>query len=337
MARFIRNHWILIAFLFLLVLLSMPLFHFGLFYWDLSRDPAEIGYFKRNPVPEVGICLNDLAESRWEEERTIWLREAETRRLPVQIRVAHHSVERQIRQIRRFIGQNVKVLVLVPVSRTGLADVLKEAAQNGIKVILYDEMTDGPADFYCGIDYLEAGRVQADALADLAGPGNYLLLRGPSDSYKAELIAQGQQQALRAASKSRFRLLPAITLPQWSAEEAVLKTRVFTLHQKVKAILAPNDLVAQEIGRYFQSQKVDAPFLAGIGTEASFDQRISSEPDLMTVAADYRLLARTAMDIAGQYVKGKPVAGNGIIHYGSQKTSAWLLQDYPVRRSQMAN
>lgn len=334
MARFIRNHWILIAFLFLLVLLSLPLLHFGLFYWDLSQDPAEIAYFQHDPAPEVGICLNDLAESRWEEEKAVWLREAETKRLPVQIRVAHHSVERQIRQIRRFIRQNVKVLILVPVSRTGLADVLKEATQNGIKIILYDEMTDGPADFYCGIDYLEAGRVQADALMNLAGPGNYLLLRGPSDSYKAELIAQGQQQALRAASKSRFRLLPAISLPQWSAEEAVLKTRVFTLHQKVKAILAPNDLIVQEIGRYFQSQKADAPFLAAIGTEASFDQRLNSEPELMAVTADYTLLARTALDIAGQYVQGKPVAGNGIIHYGSQKTSAWLLRNYLIRRSQ---
>jgi ABC-type xylose transport system substrate-binding protein len=328
--RFIKEQWILLFFLLLLIVISLPLIYFGSLFSVLTHAAVNADDFTRDSAPKVGICLNNLLENRWTDEKAVWLKLAREKRIPVQIRIAHNSLQRQIRQVRTLIRQNVKVLILVPVSRTGLSEPLREAAQKRIRIILYDELTEGPADFFCGVDYREMGRVQAAALAKAAGPGNYLLFRGPTNSFKAGRILEGQLDVVKKFAKNQIRLLSLETIDAWSAEQAALKTRTFVTHQKVDAVLTPNDLTGEEIGRFFRSQQMKLPFIAGAGGETAFCQRIGNGENLITLKIDYPGLARTAFLLAEDLLRGDSPATGIRVKYRSREIPVRLLRSFTV-------
>ncbi len=330
MQRFFKEHWILLLALLLLLFMAIPLLHFGNFLRSWDRHPAGFDVWNPGGSPRLGFCLNDLAERRWAEEQVVWRQEAAQRRIPFRIRIAHRSLERQIRQLRRFIAEKAAVVILVPVSRSGLADVLQEAVRAGTKIILYDELTAGPVEGYCGPDYRQLGRSQAAALVAAAGPGNYLLFRGPADSAKAERLTQGQLEAIRQAAPQRARLLATVVLPGGAADQAAPKTRTFLTHQPVKGILTPDDLTVAEISRFLQQQQPPLPFLGGVGGEAEIEQRIKTGAKLITVRLDYARLARTAFENARRLLDGSSFHGNATIQNGSAKIPAWLLRDYAI-------
>jgi ABC-type xylose transport system substrate-binding protein len=331
LTRFLKEHWLLVLAIFLLFFMSVPLCYFSVFSARLDPRSAEFGLFAEpEGAPRIGICLNDLAELRWTVERAVWSGAARERRIPIQIRIAHHSLERQIRQIRYYMAQRVRVLILVPVSRDGLRAVLQEASGRGMKILLYDELTLGPADFYYGIDYHALGREQAAAAVAAAGPGNYLLFRGPADSEKADWLAGGQLEALRQAERQPVRLQSTVELPRWSAEQAAIKARSLLIHQKIRAILTPSDLIAEEIGRTLAGQQPPYSFLAGLGAEPALRERIKAGGPALTLQVDYAQLARAAFDGARQLLNGGVPAKNATVGLGSVRLPAWLLRNFSV-------
>lgn len=322
--KFLKVHWLLVLALLLLALMSAPMLYFGSLLNTLERQSRASGYFHSPRPAQIGVCLDNLAESRWFHEKNFWEKEAGTRKLSLEIRIAHHSLKRQIRQIKGFIHQQVRVLIVVPVSRSGLGDVLKEAAQKGIKIILYDELTDGPADFYCGIDYEAMGKRQGASLFDRAGPGNYLQIRGPVTSYKAEWLANGQMAGLKSRSSHATRFL-AVTLPDWSPDQAVVKARTYMLHQDLTAILTPNDLIAEAIRQFYHEQKRPLPFLAGLGAEVALRRRLQAREPILTWQFDYLSLAQTALTVAQQFCDGEePEASAVLVHQNRKMPAYWL-------------
>jgi hypothetical protein len=332
--KFIKEHWILVLSLFLLFLISVPLLYFGNILLSLDSHNAGAGRVRLNPPCQVGICLNNLLESRWNVERNQWFAAARERGLALQIRVANNSLTRQIRQIRALIRQKARVLLLVPVAQKGLETVLQEAKRAGLKIILYDEWTAGPADFYCGPNYREIGRMQAKALFRQVGAGKYVLFKGPSDSFKASRIAQGQLEVLSKTHRVKVEVL-TITLPDGSAETAALKTRSLLTQQKSVAALAPNERISAEIRRLWDGQ--EDVWLAEIGPEPLDLQNKDTLVKRLTVVIDYARLARAAFDVAGRLFAGVKVESRNILEVGTRKLPAWLLSGSVERLSESAD
>ncbi len=330
MLKFLKRHWILLLSLFLLVLMVIPLLYFGNLFRMLDNRSGNQVDLDPDSIKVMGICLNNLTESRLMREKEVFLSEAKNEKVSVQIRVAHHSLERQIRQIRSFIQENVRSLIIAPVSKTGLAEVLGEAAAKGIKIILYDELTEGPADLYCGFDYREIGKIQASYLAKKVGRGNYLVLKGPDNSYKANQIAKGQSDTLKKMAKTGVRLLIEDAPSRWSPEEVALKTRTLTMHQKINAILTPNDICAEEIIKLFDRQDLNLPHLGGVGGERTALYRIISGKQLITVTSDYDALAKAAFQNGLKLALGERVLGSGALNYNSKKIPAILIPVHPI-------
>lgn len=322
MLKLLKKHWILFLSLLLLVLLVIPLLYFGTLFKMLDNRVGNQANLRANSVPVMGICLNNLLESRSLREKEVFLSEAKSEKISLQIRVAHHSLARQIHQIRSLIRENVKSLIIAPVSKKGLAEVLQEAAKKGVKIVLYDELTDGPADLYCGVDYREIGRMQASYLVKTVGRGHYLVLKGPNNSYKANQIAQGQSEALKKMSKIGVRVLTEEAPPQWAPVEVALKTRTLTMHQKINAILTPNDICAEEIIKLFVKQGQQLPYIGGVGGERTALRRIITGEQLVTVASDYDTLAKTGFHDALKLALGERVLVSESIVYNSRKIPA---------------
>ncbi|MGD9154593.1 MAG: substrate-binding domain-containing protein [Bacillota bacterium] len=324
MPKFFKEHWILVLSLFLLFLMSVPLLYFGNILRSLDRHSGGVDRMRLNLPCQVGICLNNLLERRWDIERHQWLAAARKRGVAVQIRVAHNSLARQIRQIRGLIRQKARVLLLAPVAQKGLEAVLQEAKRAGLKIILYDEWTAGPADFYCGPDYRKIGRIQAKALFRRAGAGKYVQFQGPADSFKTTRIVQGQLEGLPMTHRPAVEVL-TVTLPDGSAETAALRTRSLLAHQKFVAVLAPNELVSAEVRRLWAGQEQTAVWLAEMGPEPLGRQRQETSVRRLIVVIDYARLAQAAWDIAGRWLAGAKVESPNMLEVGTRKLPAWLL------------
>ncbi|MBZ4354640.1 substrate-binding domain-containing protein, partial [Mycobacterium tuberculosis] len=78
-----------------------------------------------------------------------------------------------------------------------LSNVIKEAKQEGIKVLAYDRMiNNADIDFYISFDNDRVGEMQAQSLVDKVPQGNYFLMGGSPVDNNAKLFRAGQMKVL---------------------------------------------------------------------------------------------------------------------------------------------
>ncbi|MCY0040274.1 substrate-binding domain-containing protein, partial [Klebsiella pneumoniae] len=92
----------------------------------------------------------------------------------------------------------VDVLVIIPYNGQVLSNVIKEAKQEGIKVLAYDRMiNNADIDFYISFDNEKVGEMQAQSLVDKVPQGNYFLMGGSPVDNNAKLFRAGQMKVLK--------------------------------------------------------------------------------------------------------------------------------------------
>ena len=103
------------------------------------------------------------SESGWRAAETAVTRaEAAARGIELKFADAQQKQENQIKAIRGFIAQGVDAILLAPVVATGWNDVLTEAAEAGIPVVLLDRGVDADRSLYLtsvASDQIGEGRV----------------------------------------------------------------------------------------------------------------------------------------------------------------------------------
>jgi galactofuranose transport system substrate-binding protein len=146
------------------------------------------------------------SESGWRAAETSVTRsEAEARGVQLQFADAQQRQENQIRAIRGFIAQGVDAILLAPVVETGWNDVLQEAQEAEIPVVLLDRGIDAPEDLYLtsvASDQVLEGRVAGEWLVDeVAGEDcNVVELQGTVGSSPAINRKQGFEEGIASAS-----------------------------------------------------------------------------------------------------------------------------------------
>ena len=109
------------------------------------------------------------AESSWRIANTVSMEQAAKEAgYGLMMENANQKQEKQIDAIRSFIAYRVDVIVFSPIVETGWDNVLSEAKQAGIPVILMDRMIETQDDSlykaYVGADFYAEGVRKADAL-----------------------------------------------------------------------------------------------------------------------------------------------------------------------------
>jgi simple sugar transport system substrate-binding protein len=109
------------------------------------------------------------AESGWRTANTQSIKdEAAKRGVDLKFDDAQQKQENQIKAIKNFIAQGVDVIAFSPVVETGWEQVLQEAKDAGIPVIVSDRRPDVPEELYVtfiGSDFIEEGRRAAEWMA----------------------------------------------------------------------------------------------------------------------------------------------------------------------------
>ena len=132
------------------------------------------------------------AESSWRIATTASMEQAAKESgYSLMMENANQKQEKQIDAIRSFIAYRVDVIVFSPIVETGWDNVLSEAKQAGIPVILMDRMIETQDDSlytaYIGADFYAEGRRAGEYLvrkADELGAGNLRIVEicGTTDS-----------------------------------------------------------------------------------------------------------------------------------------------------------
>ncbi len=114
------------------------------------------------------------SESGWRAaETTVTKQEAEKRGIDLKFADAQQKQENQIKAIRSFIAQGVDAILVAPVVATGWDEVLEEAADAEIPVVLLDRTVDADESLYLTAvtsDLVHEGKVAGEWLAnEMAG------------------------------------------------------------------------------------------------------------------------------------------------------------------------
>jgi galactofuranose transport system substrate-binding protein len=146
------------------------------------------------------------SESGWRAAETAVAKaEAEARGIDLKFADAQQKQENQIKAIRGFIAQGVDAILLAPVVATGWQDVLTEAKEVGIPVVLLDRGVDADPELFLtsvASDQINEGRVAGKWLVDtVAGkPCRVVELQGTVGSTPAINRKKGFEEAIESAT-----------------------------------------------------------------------------------------------------------------------------------------
>ena len=137
-----------------------------------NNSQAEAG--KRPEGKKIVVGFSQIgAESAWRTANTNSIKdEAEKRGIELKFSDAQGNQVNQIKAIQSFIDQGVDVIAFSPVVETGWTNILQQAKDAGIPVIVSDRRPDVPDDLYVtfiGSDFIEEGRRAAQWLVDKTG------------------------------------------------------------------------------------------------------------------------------------------------------------------------
>jgi len=142
------------------------------------------------------------SESGWRAaETSVTRQQAEERGVDLKFADAQQKQENQIKAIRGFIAQGVDAIMVAPVVATGWDDVLTEAKEAEIPVILLDRGVDAPEDLYLtsvASDQVKEGHVAGQWLVDAVGDADCKVveLQGTVGSTPAINRKQGFEDAI---------------------------------------------------------------------------------------------------------------------------------------------
>ena len=143
------------------------------------------------------------SESGWRAaETSVTKLEAEKRGINLKFADAQQKQENQIKAIRGFIAQGVDAILVAPVVATGWDDVLGEAKDAKIPVILLDRGIDASKDLYLtsvASDQVKEGKVAGDWLVKTVGDKkcNVVELQGTVGSTPAINRKKGFEEAIK--------------------------------------------------------------------------------------------------------------------------------------------
>lgn len=155
-----------------------------------------------NDLIVVGFAQTG-SESGWRSANTESMKTAfsEENGFELVFNAADNDPAAQIAAVRSFINQGVDAIVIAPIVSDGWEDVLTEAKDAGIPVILEDRTVSAPDDLYAswvGLDFRQEGVMAGEWAAAEFGdtPTKMVVLEGTTGSAPANDRAEGFDEAI---------------------------------------------------------------------------------------------------------------------------------------------
>ena len=202
------------------------------------------------------------------------------------------SADSQYSQVQNFIAEGVDAIILNPYDKAGDARVVDAAVTAHKPLVVVNAIVDNldKANAYVGSEDAEAGRIEAQRIADvLGGKGNVVIIHGPNGHSAEVQRTEGIREVLTNYPDIK---VVAEQTANWDRAQALnLMENWLASGQKIDAVLAQNDEMALGALKAVEAAgKQDQ--IAVIGIDAI--------PDALKAVADGRMVGTVFQDAKGQ-------------------------------------
>ena len=307
----------------------------------------------------VGVAMPTKSSARWIADGDNMVKVLKERGYSVDLQYAEDDIPNQLSQIENMVTKGAKVLVVASIDGTTLSDVLKQAHDQGIKVIAYDRLIrDTPnVDYYATFDNFQVGVQQATSLvkglkADTEkGPFNIELFGGSPDDNNAFFFYNGAMSVLQPLiDKGVLKVgsgqigMDKVATLRWdpataqSRMDAILSSTYSD--KKLNGVLSPYDGISIGIlssvkGVGYGSGGQPMPVVTGQDAEVPSVKSIIAGEQYSTIFKDTRDLAKVTVDMVDAAMSGKEPTVNDTKTYNNGKkiVPSYLLKPVVVDKT----
>ncbi|MFD8233833.1 substrate-binding domain-containing protein [Streptomyces sp. NPDC059696] len=262
----------------------------------------------------IGLLLPSRAVPRWEKSDRPLI-EKRVKELCPECRLLYANAENdaasQRQQMTSMITRGVSALLLDVVDPKALRSSVHAAQREGIPVVAYDRLAEGPISGFVSFDGARVGRLQGRAL--LAGMGaradrgGVVMMNGDPSSPNAAWYEGGARSVLQ----DEVRILKSYDTLGWRTENAHdhMSAAISDLGPAaIDGVLAANDSIAAGVISALKSARV-SPLPPVTGQDADLDavRRIVEGEQYMTVYKPFRLEAEAAAAMAVALARGNDI------------------------------
>ncbi|MFC7302824.1 substrate-binding domain-containing protein [Streptomyces monticola] len=221
---------------------------------------------------------------------------------------AAQDTETQKKQFEALLTEGVKVIILDSVDYKATKSWVQKAKDQGVKVVAYDRLAEGPLDAYVSYDNEKIGRLQGEGLVKALGDGakdsNVVMINGSPTDPNAPLFKKGAHSVL---DKQVKKVVYEQDIPDWSPDEANKKmaAAIDSLGKDgFDGVYSANDGMAGGIITALDKRGVKVP-VGGQDAELAGLQRILSGKQSFTIYKQIKPEAETTAEIAVRLLQGK--------------------------------
>ena len=291
----------------------------------------------------IGVAMPTQSLQRWNQDGANMKKELEAKGYKVDLQYANNDVNTQIQQIENMIVKGSKVVVIAAIDGSALSDVLKKAADSGVKVIAYDRliMKTPNVDYYATFDNFKVGVIQGQyietklGLKDGKGPFNIELFGGSPDDNNANYFFDGAYSILKPYIDSGKLVVTSgqkdfakIAIQGWDSAKAQARmdnliTANYAGGKKLDAVLSPNDslaigIVASLKNAGFGSGDKPYPIITGQDCDKPNVIAMINGQQSMSIFKDTRTLASKVVEMVDALLQGKQAPVNDTKTYNNE-------------------
>lgn len=264
----------------------------------------------------IALLLPETKTARYEsQDRPLF--EAKFKELCPNCEILYSNADQQAdmqqQQAEAALTKGAKVLVLDPVDGKAAANIVAKAQQQGVKVLSYDRLTQGPIDAYISFDNERVGRLQGEglleALGDKASAGEIVMINGDPTDNNATLFKKGAHSVL----DGKVTIGKEYDTPEWSPDNAQreMEQAITALGKdKIVGVYAANDGTGGGAIAALKGAGVSPlPPVTGQDAELAAIQRILAGEQALTIYKAIKPEAEMAAQMAYDLLQGKPPSG----------------------------
>ena len=279
---------------------------------------------KQDDTPvQIGLVFDSFVIERWQKDRDVFVSTAKEYGAEVNVQNANGDIDTQISQIRYLIKKKVDVLVVVCIDSDGLADVIAEAEDAGIRVIAYDRMIkNANVDLYISFDNEKVGTLMGQALVQAGLPNN---------------VSQVEKGFQTVMDENDIEIVGSMHADGWKAEFAYDYINEHPeLLDDLDAIMCGNDGIATSTVRALAEKRLASKIrIVGQDAELEACQRIVEGTQVMTVYKPVEKQAQAAAVYACRLARGEDISTDRTEYDGTYNVPAVVLEPIAVNADNM--
>ena len=175
------------------------------------------------------------------------------------------TVNTQIAQINSFILEGVDAICINAASSTALNDVIKQAMDQGIKIIAFDSVIDLDGAYTMDYDWVDMGEKKTQFVMDkIGGKGNVIIVRGPSGAAPDVGIYEGITNVLGQYPDVKIAAEVLGEADATKTQEALLN--VLSSLPEIDAVITHCGADSMGVVNAFESMGMEVPLTIGDNT-----------------------------------------------------------------------